>query len=342
MDKLCFNMAIVYGIIALLSVLLLIGYLLLEKKRKRRFVELFACVAAVNCGYFLESIASTLSVAMLANGISYLGAAYSILVMLLIILDVCQIRRTKLQTYILFTISTLAFLIAASGSLLGLYYTSVSIETINGMTHLVKEYGPLHILYPAYLISYFTIMACVIFRASKRKSLASPKYAVFLIAVVFLNLGVWAVEQIIHIHFEFLSVSYILTEVILLLIYCILRDYGIVQQGGSLISKQTLPQLSGSHTSELPPQMENLLHTFSEKLQTLSSAEWRILQYYIDGHETAEIPDLAFISIHTVKKHNRSIYQKLDVASRSELMLYIELLRRCGRLPTQEHSENAL
>jgi hypothetical protein len=33
-----------------------------------------------------------------------------------------------------------------------------------------------------------------------------------------------------------------------------------------------------------------------------------------------------------VKKHNRSIYQKLEVASKDELMLYIELLRCCGRL----------
>jgi hypothetical protein len=33
-----------------------------------------------------------------------------------------------------------------------------------------------------------------------------------------------------------------------------------------------------------------------------------------------------------VKKHNRSIYQKLEVASRDELMLYIELFRCCDRL----------
>ncbi|MBQ1985319.1 MAG: helix-turn-helix transcriptional regulator, partial [Clostridia bacterium] len=65
---------------------------------------------------------------------------------------------------------------------------------------------------------------------------------------------------------------------------------------------------------------------------TLSSAERRILNYYIDGYEIADIPELAFISIHTVKKHNRSIYQKLDIASRDELMLYIELFRCCGRL----------
>ena len=33
----------------------------------------------------------------------------------------------------------------------------------------------------------------------------------------------------------------------------------------------------------------------------------------------AEIPDLTFISIHTVKKHNRSTYQNLEIATMEEL-----------------------
>ena len=78
--------------------------------------------------------------------------------------------------------------------------------------------------------------------------------------------------------------------------------------------------------------MKELFDEFARKVQTLSLAEKRILNYYIKGYEIAEIPELAYISIHTVKKHNHSIYQKLEVASRDELMLYIELFRCCGRL----------
>ena len=132
----------------------------------------------------------------------------------------------------------------------------------------------------------------------------------------------------------FLSVSYIVTEVILLLLHSMLRDYGIVQPGGQVISVQMLTQLNTRKISPgtLPPGMEELFRGFAEKVKTLSSAERRILNYYIEGHDTADIPELAFISIHTVKKHNRSIYQKLGVASRDELMLYIELFRCCERL----------
>jgi DNA-binding NarL/FixJ family response regulator len=113
-----------------------------------------------------------------------------------------------------------------------------------------------------------------------------------------------------------------------------LSDYGIIQPGGSLVSVQMLTQINTRQVNPgaLPPNMEAMFHHFAQKVKTLSSAERRILNYYIAGHEIAELPELVFVSINTVKKHNRSIYQKLDIASRDELMLYIELFRCCGRL----------
>ena len=328
------NIAILYSSIAVLSLLLLIGYLLWEKKKEKHLTCLFACVAIANCGYFLQSVVDTLEGALWANRISYLGGAYLSLLMLLIVMDTCQIQRKKWMTNTLLSISTVAFLLAASGGWNDLYYKAVDIIQVNGMTRLVKEYGPLHMLYPVYLLSYFIMMTVSIVWAAKTKRLASVQYTTFLAAAVALNIGVWAVEQVIDIDFEFLSVSYIVTEVMLLLIYGMLRDYGIMQPGGTVVSVQMLTQLNSRqiNPAALPPGMEDLFHRFVEKVKTLSSAERRILNYYIEGHETADIPDLAFISIHTVKKHNHSIYQKLDVASRDELMLYIELFRCCGRL----------
>lgn len=83
---------------------------------------------------------------------------------------------------------------------------------------------------------------------------------------------------------------------------------------------------------DLPPDIEELFETFVEGVKTLTRAEYQIFQYYKQGYEVSQIPELAFISMSTVKKHNRSIYEKLHVSSYHELMLYIDLLRRCGRL----------
>ena len=322
------NMALVYGIIAAFSVLLVVGYLLWEKKRERKFLLLYSCVAITNCGYFLQAVSETLNGALMANRVSYFGAAYAVLIMLLIILDACRIKPRRWVRIMLISISTAAFLIAASGGILDLYYTQVSVESINGVTRLVKEYGPLHVVYPVYLLSYFAAMVVAIIYAAKQRKLTSLRYAVFLAAVVLGNIGVWLVEQIIYVEFEFLSVSYIATEVLLLLLYGLLREYGLLEAGFRLGESQ-----QDNQPGELPPNMEELFTAFAQKVKSLSVAEKRILDYYIDGHEIADIPELAFVSINTVKKHNRSIYQKLGVASRDELMLYIELFRRCGRLP---------
>lgn len=328
------DLAVVYGILALLSALLCICYLMFAQKKNPLFLALFSCIALSNGGYFLLAVCHSLTVAKVANGLSYFGGAFSVLVMLFIICEVCQMRKRKIFRRLLAGISFAAFALAASGDWLGLYYRSVSLETSSGMTHLVKEYGPLHGLYALYLLTYVLLMVSIIVYAAKKKRLVSPKYTLFLLVAVVLNVGVWLVEQMLDEDFEFLSVSYIVTGVLLLLIYGMLSDYGIIQPGGSLVSVQMLTQINTRQVNPgaLPPDMEDMFSGFAAKVKTLSSAERRILNYYIDGHEIPEIPELAFVSIHTVKKHNRSIYQKLEIASRDELMLYIELFRCCDRL----------
>lgn len=328
------SLTIVYCATALLAIMLCIGYFLFARDRNRLFLALFACVAIADVGYFLLAVCSSLHVARFANALSYFGGAFSLLVMLLIICQVCRIPQRKWGIWPLAGISFVVFCMAASGDLLGLYYRSISLETVNGITHLVKEYGPLHGLYAWYLGVYVALMLISIIYAAKTKQLSSPKYTLFLLVAVLLNVGVWLVEQAFVEEFEFLSVSYIVTTVLLLLIYNMLCDYGIIRPDAGVVSVQMLTQLNTRRVQAgaLPSGMEDMFQSFAEKVKTLSSAERRILNYYINGYEISDIPEQAFISIHTVKKHNRSIYQKLGIASRDELMLYIELFRCCNRL----------
>ena len=83
---------------------------------------------------------------------------------------------------------------------------------------------------------------------------------------------------------------------------------------------------------KLTEDIEELFEEFSEKAKALTPTEKTIIKYYGEGREINEIPELCFISINTVRKHNANIYQKLEIGSREELLLYIELFRRSGRL----------
>ena len=327
------NLSAIYGVVAFLSILLCGAYLIWDKKKNFLFSALFACVAASNGGYFMLAVCNSLPAARFANGMSYFGGAFSLLLMLLIIYDICRYPKRRWVTWSLTGISFSAFALAACCDWMGLYYRSVSLERINGMTRLIKEYGPLHSLYAVYLAVYVLLMLGLIIYAARSKKLSSPKYAQLLMVAVLLNVAVWLVEQTIIEEFEFLSVSYIVTAVLLLLIYNMLYDYGIIRPDVGIISAQMLTQLNSPNASDaLPAGMEDMFSAFAEKVKTLTAAERRILNYYMDGYDTGDIPELAYISIHTVKKHNHSIYQKLEVSSRDELLLYIELFRCCGRL----------
>lgn len=57
--------------------------------------------------------------------------------------------------------------------------------------------------------------------------------------------------------------------------------------------------------------------------------ERTVLQYYINGFSVNEIAEKEFISLSTVRKHNSNINRKLGVSTREELLLYIDMFRRC-------------
>ncbi len=65
---------------------------------------------------------------------------------------------------------------------------------------------------------------------------------------------------------------------------------------------------------------------FEDQLQKLSNAERRIFDLYIEGYDAKEICNMLFISINTLKTHNRRIYTKMNVSSR------VELLKYCNKL----------
>ncbi len=68
-------------------------------------------------------------------------------------------------------------------------------------------------------------------------------------------------------------------------------------------------------------------YEFKESIATLSKAEKNIFDLYMEGRSAPEIAELLYISINTVKTHNKSIYRKLNVSSRKALLVYIQMMK---------------
>ncbi|MDR1411208.1 MAG: LuxR C-terminal-related transcriptional regulator [Spirochaetaceae bacterium] len=67
-------------------------------------------------------------------------------------------------------------------------------------------------------------------------------------------------------------------------------------------------------------------NVFLKNLATLSKAERSVFNLYAQGHSAKEIAYTLYLSMNTIKTHNKRIYAKLGVSSRKEMMVYVDMM----------------
>lgn len=319
------SMSIIYGATSFLSLIMFLGYFSLIKKKEAWFFILFTSVFVVNIGYLILSVSKTLEMALWANRIAYLGSVFLPLSMIMIIMKVSRLDYKKWVPYVLGAISVIVFFVAASPGYLDIYYKSVTLGNIGGVSVLNKEYGSWHSLYLFYLLGYFAIMVSIIIHAIARKKLESVAHAVSLIVAVFVNICVWLLEQLVRIDFEFLSVSYIITELFLISAYLMIQHQEILVL--SLQAKIKTPgEAIKQELKKDSPEFIEHCKFISEQLVHLTPSERTIYNLYLEGKSTKEVLKEMNIVENTLKFHNKNLYGKLGVSSRKHLIEYAKFI----------------
>jgi DNA-binding CsgD family transcriptional regulator len=147
------------------------------------------------------------------------------------------------------------------------------------------------------------------------KKVAEKKHAGLLIAIALCNIVMWIIEKFIDLNFEFLSVSYILSECMLLFLYWMMQDY---------INIKNLPVKGDSSPIVIIDSMSKAekINKIILKLPegtTLSSRQIDVLEGILEGKSRKEISSDLFLSENTVKMHISSLYRILGVNNRDEL-----------------------
>lgn len=286
---------------------------------------LFFCISLVNLGYWLLSLSTSLSFALWANRLSYLGSVFLPLCMLLSLLRAMKISVKRPIIACLFAASFLVFLLAVSYPVLDLYYRFATLSTEGANSVLVKTYGPLHAVYFLYLVGYFAAMVFFIVRAFFRDTPVSVSHAVLLAIAVLVNLFVWLCEQIVSFEFEMLSVSYIISELFLIGAHFSAKE--------NTHLRRAVRVSEGSLTSP-PPSAEAVddtrLELFSAGLLTLTETELAVYRAHVSRLTTKEILQTLSITENTLKYHNKNLYSKLYVSSKKELL---EIYKAFGNSP---------
>ena len=247
--------------------------------------------------------------AIIANDIAYFGSVFLSMCMFLTIAGLCGFKIGRKVIYLLTIFGVVMFAIIATAGILPWYYKEVFLTYVDGAAKLEKVYGVLHPVYLVYLVSYFIAMIVCIMRSIRKKMIASQRHATILACIVFGNIAVWFIEKFITWNFEFLAVSYLFSEVILLGIYWMVQGYA--------------PETPVSHPVDIVTMTteEKILKVlaFLPADVMLTSREREILELILQNKKRHDIAEEMNLSENTVKTYTRTLYGKLSVSSREEL-----------------------
>lgn len=318
-------MTTVYGIVFAVALLMIGVYFFVDRKRDIWLMLLFVSIAVCDAGYFLLSASKSLEAAMWSNRLAYLGSVFLPFFMLMMIMNLSRFKYPKFLPKLLIALNTAMFLIAASGGILPIYYKDVSLGFSDGAAYLIKEYGPLHNLYKVFLFAYFAAMVAIIIYTAVKKIVVSTMHSVFLAFVVIGNIATWLVENMIGAGFEFLSISYIFSESLILFLYGILQDYGLadtqrISDSAVESLSETSENITASETvkSFSKEQIENIFNNW-KTLDTLSQREKEVLGFILENKKRKDIAETLFVTESTIKKHTSAIFRKLEITNRAEL-----------------------
>ena len=313
-------MIIAYSVIFALSLLLPIGYYLFVRKKQSEpwLFILYLSVCVVNLGYLLLSTSKTVEFALTANKLAYLGQVFVPLCMFMIISGLCGFVYKKWMKYLLVGAALVMFSMVLTTGHLDWYYKSVELIQADGAAKLIKEYGVLHPLNLIYVLAYFVAMVVVIVISLRKSKGNSQKLAGLMLAVVLGNVGMWIVEKLVTLNFEFLSVSYLMSAAVFLFVYWMMQDY---------VHKDDVPTFTPAESEQLGIDIASMPMDVKigkvllclKNGETLAPREREVLELILQYKKRREIAEIMYVSESSVKLYTRTLYSKLGVSCREEL-----------------------
>ena len=227
-----------YNSLFALSLIMGAIYAIIWRKRfSVYFTLIFILIPITIRGYISQTNALTLTEVISGIKLSYQGASFLLLFMMLAIFDLCNLNLSKLIKLILFFLTVLIYLPVLTVGSGTLFYKSISLNIVNGRPEVIKEYGPFHTVFYVFLASYLLItVAGIIYTLLRRKEVSKKNLLILLFCelsaiLMYLN------QHIFHPKVDLSPFSYIISEIILLIIIRRVSLYDITETAVDTISK---------------------------------------------------------------------------------------------------------
>ena len=231
-------MRIYYDSLFIISLIMGAIYAIIWRKRfSVYFTLIFILIPITIRGYSSQINALSLEEAIFGIKISYQGASFLLLFMMLAIFDLCNLNLSKLTKLILFFFTAIIYLPVLTIGSGTLFYKNISMKIINGQPEIIKEYGPFHTVFYVFLASYLVITVAGIIYTLLSKKEVSKKNLLILLFCELSAILMYLNQHIFHPKIDFSPLSYIISEILLLIIIRRVSLYDITETAIESISK---------------------------------------------------------------------------------------------------------
>ena len=137
-----------YAILFVVSLLMIIAMAAIGQKLNiTQYILLFAAIMISILGDYIISVSDTLNMAIMGQNMVYLGGVFTPILVLFSTMKICHMKIPKALWISLVSLAGIILFFVFNVQSSQLYYKSLELGTANGMTILIKERGPLHMLY---------------------------------------------------------------------------------------------------------------------------------------------------------------------------------------------------
>ena len=190
-----------------------IGYVFFLMSRFQKHISVYyilmtIAVVIVNLGYVQIAGAKTEEAVLLGNQVYCLAYPFLLLFTIQAIADLCKTRIPAAVRVLCICICLTIFLGASSAGRVDWYYRSVKMVIRDGYTFLQREYGPLHLLSPIYIVLTLGCGLIIVANALRKKKHVSHFVSVGSLCLLILCSATFVGERMVGLKVELLPIAY--------------------------------------------------------------------------------------------------------------------------------------
>ena len=230
---------IFYVIMLLIAIVNYVVFTRVSSKNTSRYIYLlFGFVMICDIGYLSLGLSTSLSEAILANRISYIGGVFLPFFLLMTISHICDFEIPRWIVTFMQLFSLFVLMLVFSIGYTDIYYQSVGMGKVNGLTYLIKDYGPLHKVYSFWLFGEIIASMVIVYISIKfKKSVSRSTNAILLSALIICSLA-YLVERMFNYKLDFMPLLYNIFEVGIILVLKRMQLYDVESNLGEMYSLQ--------------------------------------------------------------------------------------------------------